>query len=231
MSDSITKKEFLRKVPLFADIDDKETNKIIPIMVEKKYKKDQYLFFENDIGNELFLITSGTVKIFKSDKKTGKIKTLTYLKEGDFFGEMAMLDEEIRSASAQVIEDSNVYILSGKKFKDIMLKNPKTALKITKTLSSRLRTADQQIHDLTFRDLPGRVATTLISLAEKHGKKVPSGLRINVKLTHQELADIVGTAREVVTSILSAFKKANCIEIDEHYIIIIDKDELSTWIV
>lgn len=231
MSDSITKKDFLRKVPLFTDIDDREINKLIPIIVEKKYKKGQYLFFENDIGNELFLITSGTIKIFKSDKKTAKIKTLTYLKEGDFFGEMAMLDEEIRSASAQVIEDANVYILSGKKFKDIMLENPKTAFKITKTLSSRLRAADQQIHDLTFRDLPGRVATTLINLAEKYGRKSDKGTRINVKLTHQELADIVGTAREVVTSILSAFKKANCIEIDKHYMIIIDKDELSTWIV
>ena len=231
MSDSITKKEFLRKVPLFADIDEKEINQIIPIITEKKLKRDQYLFFENDIGNELFLITSGIIKIFKSDKKSGKIKTLTYLKKGDFFGEMAMLDEEIRSASAQVIEDANVYIISGKKFKDIMLKKPKTALKITKTLSARLRAADQQINDLTFRDIPGRVATTLMSLSEKYGKKTDKGIKISVKLTHQELAEIVGTAREVVTSILSAFKKANCIDIDKHYITIINKDELSTWIV
>lgn len=231
MSDSITKKEFLRKVPLFTDIDDKEINKIIPIIVEKKYKKGEYLFFENDLGNELFLITSGAIKIFKTDKKTGKIKTLTYLSTGDFFGEMALLDEEMRSATAQVIENTNVYILTGKKLKDIMLKNPKTTLKITKTLSSRLRVADQQIHDLTFRDLPGRVATTLIDLSEKHGKKVDKGIKIDIKLTHQELSDMVGTAREVVTSILSALKKANCIEIDRHYITITNKDELSTWIV
>ena len=121
MSNVITKKEFLKKIPLFTDIDNKELNKIIQIIVEKNFKKNEYLFFENDIGNELFIITVGTIKIFKSDKKTGKIKTLTYLKEGDFLGEMAMLDKEIRSASAQVIEDANVYLLTGKNFRNIML--------------------------------------------------------------------------------------------------------------
>lgn len=199
-------------------------------MQTKKYKKSAYLFFENDKGREMYLIVSGLVKVYKSDT-TGRIKTLSYLKEGDFFGEMALLDVEIRSASAQFLEDSEVMILDGKFFKRFVFDHPKMALKIMKTLSSRLRETNKQIEDLTFHNLPGRVASSLIKLAEKHGKNIDGGCMIMLELTHKEIADLVGTAREVVTSILSAFKKAGCITIEKQQITITNKEELSTWIV
>lgn len=226
----IKAKEFLPKVPLFAGLSAKELNKLSKAMQSKKYKKGSYLFFENDKGREMFLIASGLVKVYKSDN-TGRVKTLSYLREGDFFGEMALLDIEVRSASAQFLEDSEVMVLDGRFFKQFVLDHPEMTLRIMKTLSARLRETNKQIEDLTFHNLPGRVASSLIKLAEKHGKAINGGQMIMLELTHQEIADLVGTAREVVTSILNAFKKAGCIVIHQHKITIMNKEELASWIV
>ena len=225
----MNKKLFLKKVPVFADISVKDLNLISKRIVERKYPKGSYLFFENEEGNTLFIIVAGLVKIFKSDK-SGRVKTLAYLKEGDFFGEMAMLDQEKRSASAVIVEDSEVMILNRSDFQHELLNRPLIAIKLLKTLCTRLRVADKQIEDLTFKNLPGRVASTLLDLAVKYGVKGKEGTRINIKLTHQELADMIGTAREVVTSILGDFKKAKCISFQEKNIIIHDEAELNTWI-
>ena len=225
----MNKKLFLKKVPVFADISVKDLKLISKRIVERKYPKGSYLFFENEEGNTLFIIVAGLVKIFKSDK-SGRVKTLAYLKEGDFFGEMAMLDQEKRSASAVIVEDSEVMILNRSDFQHELLNRPLIAIKLLKTLCTRLRVADKQIEDLTFKNLPGRVASTLLDLAVKYGVKGKEGTRINIKLTHQELADMIGTAREVVTSILGDFKKAKCISFQEKNIIIHDEAELNTWI-
>jgi len=223
------KKLFLKKVPLFLDVSGKELKEIVDVTSERFYRKGTYLFFENEPGNTLFIIVSGLVKIYKSDV-SGKTKTLSYLRENDFFGEMSMLDEEIRSASAQVLEDTKVYVLHRTDFQKKLINNPSIAIKIMKTISARLREADKQIQSIVFRNLPGRVAETLLDLAEKHGEKVAGGTKINLKLTHHELAEMVGTAREVVSAIINQFKKAECIEVHKHYFTITNRKELSTWI-
>ena len=223
------KKTFLRRVPLFSDVRDKDLKNVLKMVTERRYRKGSYMFFEKEPGNTLFLIICGLVKIYKSDS-SGRIKTLTYLKEGDFFGEMAMLDEEVRSASAQVMQDTHVLVLERANFHKEIMSNPLIALKVMKTLSSRLRVADKQLEDLTFRNLPGRVASTLLDLAEKHGEKTKDGMRINLPLTHQELAEMVGTAREAVTSILGDFRDAKAIQIHNKLITIVNKEELTSWI-
>jgi CRP/FNR family transcriptional regulator len=222
------KKAFLKKVPIFLNISHKDLANIAKDIIERKYPKGSYLFFENEEGNTLYIVVSGLVKIYRSDT-SGRIKTLAYLKEGDFFGEMAMLDEEKRSASAYVLEDSFVLVLNRSDFQRELLNNPIIALKLMKTLSARLRGADKQIEDLTFRNLPGRVASTILDLGSRHGVKTADGIKVNLKLTHQELAEMIGTAREVVTSILSDFKHAKCVELREKYIYITDEHELRSW--
>ncbi len=223
-------KSLLKRVPLFSGLSDAELDQMTVNLKRQKGKKGAFLFYENDQGKEMYLMVSGLVKVFKSDA-TGGVKTLSYLREGDFFGEMALLDIETRSASAQFMEDSEVMVLDGARFQKSLFTQPSLAVKMMKTLSARLRDTNKQIEDLTFRNLPGRVASALLRLAEKHGRDTDKGRQIVLDLTHQELADLVGTAREVVTSILSAFKKAECISIEKHHVTILDKNELASWIV
>jgi CRP-like cAMP-binding protein len=224
----VNKEKYLMSVPLFEKIKTKELKKLTDKIIEKKYPKDSYLFKQSEEGTSLFLIQSGLVKIFRSDK-TGKNKTLAYLKEGDFFGEMSLLDDEKRSANAFVMEDADVLILNGIDFRAELIENPVLAVNLLKKMSERLRAADKQIEDMAFRNLHGRTASLLLELSAKYRKKECSDIVIDLKLTHNEIAEMIGTAREPVTVILNDFKKAGCIAYESKYIRIINPDKLKSW--
>jgi len=99
-----------------------------------------------------------------------------------------------------------------------------------KTLSARLRHADRQLSLLAFQNVSGNLAATLLDLAQTHGRDVPEGVKIDIELTHQEIADLVGTAREVVTKIINDFKRDNCVSFEGRYCIILNEEKLKAWI-
>ena len=219
------KKSILRRVPLFNKIEDKQLEKIAEISHLKKYRKDEDIFSEGEVGDALYILVTGVAKVFRTSSD-GRIKTLAILEKGDFLGEMAILDKEIRSANVRVVEDTEMLVLNRRDFEASLKNNPQIAFKIMEVLCARLRDADKQIESLTFQNVSGRLVIVLLDLAEKHGVKTEKGIKIDMELTHQELSEMVGTAREVVSRILNDFRKANCIEVEKHYITIIDKEEL-----
>jgi len=219
------KKSVLKRVPLFNKIDEKELAKISEISHLKNYKKDEDIFSEGEVGDALYILISGVVKVF-TRSSDGRIKTLALLEKGDFLGEMAILDSEIRSANVSAVEDSEMLVISRKDFEASLTTNPQIAFKIMQTLCARLRDADKQIEALTFQNVSGRLAIALLDLAEKHGIQTEKGIKIDMELTHQELAEMVGTAREVISRILTDFRKTGSIEIEKHHITITDKEEL-----
>jgi len=204
---------FLKRVPIFARVSGKELGDIARIAQQKKFKKGEYIFYEGEEGECLYIILSGMVKVFKS-ATGGRVKTLAILEKGDFLGEMSILDKEIRSATAELLDDTEVLVLNKRNFEKYLKRNAEMTMKILKTLCSRLRVADRDIHALAFQNVLGRVAITLINLAHRHGVKTYKGTKIDMKITHQELADMVGTAREMVSRTLLSFKKNKCIDID-----------------
>ncbi len=219
------KKSILKRVPLFSKIEDKELQKIAEISHLKKYKKDEDIFSEGEEGDALYILISGVVKVFRTSSD-GRIKTLALLQKGDFLGEMAILEKEIRSANVRAVEDAEMLVINKRDFAASLAGNPQLAFRIMETLCARLRDADQQIESLTFQNVSGRLVIALLDLAEKHGVKTDKGIKINMELTHQELSEMVGTAREVVSRILHDFRKTNCIDIEKHYITITNKEEL-----
>ncbi len=219
------KKSVLKRVPLFSKIEDKELEKITEISHLKKYRKDEDIFSEGEVGDALYILVSGVVKVFRTSSD-GRIKTLALLQKGDFLGEMAILEKEIRSANVRAVEDAEMLVINRRDFEVSLTTNPQIAFKIMETLCARLRDADKQIESLTFQNVSGRLVIALLDLAEKHGVQTEKGIKIDMELTHQELSEMVGTAREVVSRILNDFRKTNCIEIEKHYITITDKEEL-----
>lgn len=219
------KSALLKKVGLFLRLSSKSINKIAKISYIEQYKKDECIFSEKDEGDKLYIVISGGVKIFKSSSRE-RIKTLALLKEGDFFGEMAILDKESRSATAQAIKDTAMLVIDNDSFRMLLKNNSEILFNIIESLCLRLREADRQIQTLTFQNIIGRIATALLDLAGKAGVKTEEGIKINMEITHQELADLVGTAREIITKALSNFKRNGYISIDEHYITILDKEKL-----
>lgn len=218
---------FLRSVPLFAELEDRHIHALSAMLAERRYRKGSVVFFEGDPGDALFIVSQGAVKIYRV-AEDGREKTLAILRDGDIFGEMALLDEEPRSAIAECLEPTTLYALHRKEFLAFLANNPSMAIHIIKVLCGRLRRANAQVMDVVFRDVKSRIVRTLLDLSQRHGIPCRAGVRIDLKLTHQELASLVGTARETVTRILAEFQDTGFLTVDGRHLVIRDREALES---
>lgn len=225
---TVERQVFLRQVPLFAGLEEEHIAALSAMLVERRHRKGSVIFFEGDPGDALFIVESGMVKIYRV-AEDGREKTLAILRGGDIFGEMALLDEEPRSAIAESLEMTTLYALHRKEFLTFLTANPAMAIHIIKVLCQRLRRTNAHVMDVVFRDVKSRLVRTLFDLAERHGRSCPAGLRIELKLTHQELANLVGTARETVTRMLAEFQDAGCLTVEGRFLVIRDRETLASF--
>jgi len=196
----------------------------------RSYPAGSVIFNEGDIGEEMYIIQSGQVKI---SKKTNKgEKTLVILSEGDFFGEMAVIDREPRSAAAIAIADTKCIVLNQEVFESTMQSNIHIVKKILRNMSSRLREANRQIENLLLKDHNRRVANTLMLLAHKHGTPTDKGIIMDFPLTTLELANTAGLAGELekVKDIIAKLEKAKIIRFDGEQIVIMSLENLEKFI-
>ena len=214
--------QFLKKLELFNGLTTEELQEIKAIMQEKNFAKNEMIFMEGAEANNFYIILTGLVKVFKTDEQ-GREKTLSLLGNKDFFGEMALLDNNSRSASVQAIDESKLFKISREKFKRLVTEYPEISLKIIATLSQRLRNSNQQIQNLTFKKVKGRLLDSLKQLADKYGVEQENGILINKKITHQELANLVGTTRATITKLLGELAEENKLEMKDRYLILKNK--------
>ncbi|MFK7694825.1 Crp/Fnr family transcriptional regulator [Paenibacillus sp. HJGM_3] len=215
----------VRNVPLFQHLKDEELMMISSLFIERKYKKNSIIFFEGDTGDELFVVKSGTVKIYRLDNT--KQITLTLFRTGDFFGEMSLVQRGFtRSANAETLEPSVLYTLNRTTFFECMERAPTLCMKLLEVTMNRLRKANEQIHDLTFLDVRTRILKTVYQLSLDYGETKQGQTQIAVKLTHQEIANLVGTVRESVTKVLQELQEEGTISVDNKMITILDMPTL-----
>jgi CRP/FNR family cyclic AMP-dependent transcriptional regulator len=215
----------LQHVPIFHDLSEDELQAFAPLFHEKKFKKGSILFLEGDPGEEFYLIKEGVIKIYRIDD--AKEIILSLFQEGDFFGEMSMLQEGLtRSATAETLEASTLYTMKRSAFVQFMEKSPKLCLKLLEATMSRLRKANEQIYDLTFLGVRSRILKSIVRLSEEYGIKTNDGILIDVKLTHQQLANMVGTVRESVTKVLQDLQEEKYISIHKKKIILLNAEAL-----
>lgn len=208
-----TFERLIQNIPLFEGYEQKDIKTLAPLFQERLYVKGSILFLEGDLGEECYLIKSGAVKIFRIDE--AREITLDLLRKGDYFGEMAMMQKGLtRSANAEVIESSIIYSLKRADFLHFLEKNPKTCLKLLEETMDRLRMANEQIYDLTFLDLKSRLIKVILRLADEHGVHSQNGTVIPFKLTHQQLANMVGAIRESVSKLLQELQDEQVISIE-----------------
>lgn len=219
---------FVRKVPLFSGIGGRDLGRLGRIGKPRCCRAGETIFSEHAAGDKLFIVVSGRVKIFSSVSKRNK--TLAYLERGEFFGEMSLLDNELRSASAAAIEESELLVISKREFRALLERYPGISFQIMRTLSRRLRQADREIESLAFGRVLGRVAAALIGLSKKYGEKTPDGLCIKMPLNHRDIAEIAGTGREMVSRILNRFRRLEYIRYGPRYLTITNASKLKEWI-
>lgn len=218
------KVDMIRRVPLFSTLSDEEFDKLAHIFVTRAYRKNQVIFLEEETGNYMYLVLSGKVKVSKS-AAGGKETILAIHRAGDFFGEMSLLDGKTSPATVSAMEDSRIISVSGADFHKYLLHNEKVMLQIIQVLCARLRQVWQtQSHSSSSAE--ERIRMGLYDLAQKHGIRDASGIIIDLKITHQELAEMVGTSRETVTRTLAHLREENILEITDRRITLLDEKAL-----
>ena len=220
--------EWIQKVPIFNRVSQNALLPIVSISEEIPYIAEQIIFNNDEPADALYIIKNGSVRI-EQNYRDGRKKTLAVLTSGSFFGEMALITEAKRCASAICGSDSVLIRLSKETFLDCLRKNGEACFGILQVICQRLQSADREISTLTFQNLPGRVAYKLIELAEQFGRFDAQGLTIQLSLTHYDLADMVGTNRESVSKYLTKFKKEGSISTRHRYITILDRNKLLSW--
>ena len=213
--------ELFRQVPLFSGLEDEDLESLISVATRRKYPKEGVIFFEHDVGDALFMIVSGRVKVtILSDD--GREIILAMLSDGDFFGEMSLLDNEPRSATAIALQETEMVVLHQRDFLSIVEKRPRVLINLLSVLSSRLRKANQQIGNLALHDVYGRVARILLEMASENGNRQPDGRVSFRRPTHQEIANMIGATRETVSRMISDLHRQGYIEISGKNVIIQD---------
>jgi CRP/FNR family cyclic AMP-dependent transcriptional regulator len=216
---------YFKQVSFFADLPEEEIQALSPITKRRTFRAGEVIFHRDDPGQVLYMIKEGKVKICIISPD-GQEVSLTVFGKGEYFGEFALLDGLPRSTDAVALERVECYTLQRSDFHNTILKNPKIAILILEALSKRLRNTNQMVEDLIFLDVYGRVAKKLLELADAHGIKVDDGVRIDVRLTQQELAAMVGASRESVNKVLGYFTDKNFISTDKHRITIHNTNDL-----
>lgn len=187
----------LTTIALFSGFSDTDMEAISALAVTRSFPKNTLIICEGDRSDSLYLILSGKVKVFLSDEE-GKEVTLNIQGEGEYFGELAILDEAPRSASVMTLEETRLAILSKSAFDQCMQDHPAMALTVMRGLARRLRELSENVRSLALMDVYGRVARLLLEMAEKSDdKKV-----IPQRLTQRDIASMVGASREMVSRIL-----------------------------
>ncbi len=214
-----TESAYLKQVTIFSSLNDDEICDLTTVAKTRKFRAGEVIFHRDDPGQVLYIIKEGKVKICLISTD-GQELSLVVFGKGEYFGEFALLDGLPRSADAVALENVVCYTVQRSDFHNAIMKNPRIAIEVMEVLVKRLRSTDQQVEDLIFLDVYGRVAKKLLELAETYGTKLADGTRIDVRLTQQELASMVGASRESVNKVMGYFMDRGVISTDKHRITI-----------
>ena len=205
----------LTGIPLFADMSKEDLAVISSHATIKTFPKNTVVLNEGDTTDSLYVILSGRIKVYASDAE-GKELILNLQGTGDYFGEMALLDEGPRSASVMTLEPTRLAIISKQTFRSCLAANPSISVNLIRQLVHRGRRLTTNVKDLGLSDVYNRIANKLRELAtESDGKQV-----IEQRLTHQDLANMVGSSREMVSRIMKELSRGGYIDVVKKRIVI-----------
>ena len=205
----------LRNIPLFNSLSDEDVKLVDGMALEKHVAKNTVIITEGEVGDSLFVIVAGRVKVLIGDSE-GREIILKILGPGDFFGELALIDKQPRSASVSSLDNTVLKVLSHAAFEACLDRAPRIAVNVMQALAKRLRDADRKISTLALLDVYGRVTHTLLELAINTNGKLVVGER----LSQQEIANMVGASREMVNRILKDLSDRGYITVESKSITI-----------
>jgi CRP-like cAMP-binding protein len=203
--------ESLKTIPLFAAVGDEDLEAIASLLIERRFPKNKTIVEEGMPGDYMYVVREGRVKVTKLSGD-GREKILEMLDVGSFFGELSLLDGVPRSASVKALTETRILALARNDFLNLLRRSPDLAMAVIQVLTGRLRQMDDQASSLSFQRVKERTRGLLARMAgEEEGRE---GRRATPTLTHQQIADMVGTSRETVTRVIKGLKKEGWLEQD-----------------
>jgi CRP/FNR family transcriptional regulator len=221
--------EPLKTVPLFRDFDEVELAEVAQLVTLRHYGKHQTIFREGDPGQTFYLILTGSVAIVRV-AADGRETILSILKERDFFGEMSIFDTAVRAASVRTLTEVEVGAIEREDFLALIDRSPRIGRLLVIALSERLRAANKLISATTSQDIRSRLASLLLNLSQNFGEPVPSGTRITLRLTNQEMANMIGTTRETVNRTLNRFWDERLIDMRTAHVVVVEAEKLRAMV-
>jgi len=210
----------LKKIPLFAPLPEADHENLASLVRRKAIRKGEHLFRQGDEGTALYIILQGRIKISVS-RRTDTV-TLAILGQGEFLGEMALLDDLPRSADAMALEDSHLYALNRKDFLSFLKNNEHAVHAVLSALSLRLRKTDNLLAEMCFLNLSVRLVNKLVELAEPLAADETKPQGCTLKISQQELGDILGVSRESINKELKILRSKGHVSTSRNSILIHD---------
>jgi CRP/FNR family transcriptional regulator, cyclic AMP receptor protein len=216
---------YLKKIALFADLPAPVVQKLSETVELREIRRRQVIYLPGDPGQSVFFVNGGRVKISKVTRD-GKELTLAYRGPGEIFGELCMLEGGPREEMAEAMENAMITELTRDEFEKMVQQNGMLGYRLTKAMLQRRREVENKVEQLLFKDVNAKLAELLLRLGNEYGVQSGRGTLVALKITHQEMANLIGSTRETVSLTLSMFEKKGLIQTDGRKVIISDREGL-----
>jgi CRP-like cAMP-binding protein len=219
------RQRILERVPFFQGLSSADINWINTQFHEIDYQVNEVICFSGDPANRLFVVADGRVKLMRNTL-TGKEILLDLLTPGEFFGSLSGLGNDVYPDTAQAQSPCCILVISKDSFQQILGRYPQVALKVIEIMATRLKTANERVHQLSALSIEGRIASVLLRLGEKFGEPREIGLLLQVPLTREDLAGMTGTTTESASRIMSRFQRDGLIRSGRGWVALTDREGL-----
>ena len=217
----------LRRVPLFAELDEAELERLSRVAIPRSYPEGSRVFHEGDHSDACYIVKSGTFRVTR-EHPDGRAITLATLGEGDIVGELAMLDGEVRSASVETLGgDGELLALPASDVRALLERHPEITVKFVAALTRRLRAANERISRQSFQTVPSRVAGVLSQMVAEEGE---DGRQVTIRMNQADLAQLAGTSRESVSRFLADLERAGVVRAGRGQVTILEPAKLGNYI-
>ncbi len=215
----------LSQCDLFCRLHPDEIRRMESVSRMKKIKRGDPVYLPADSADGLLLVVSGRVKICHLTSE-GKQSILVFVEPGEVFGELSVVDPTLRHEYAEACEATHLVLIPREEIQRVMRAYPDLTMGITKLIGLRRRRVERRLRNLLFHSNRERLVHLLLELVEQYGKLASDGIELNIKLSHQEMANIIGSTRETVTVVLGELQKEGMIEIARRRVKILNLQRL-----
>jgi CRP/FNR family transcriptional regulator len=221
--------ELLRSVPLFADLEEGELERFSHVAVPRSFPAGTRVFHEGDSSDACYIVSEGSFRVTR-EHSDGRAITLATLGPGEIFGELAMLDGDRRSASAESITDGTLLALPANDVRSLLSRNPEIALKLVAGLVRRLRAANARLSRQSFQTVPSRVAGILLQLSRDAQGEDGEEVEVTIRMNQTDLAQLAGTSRESVSRFLAELERAGVVRSGRGRVTVLQPGKLRNYI-